>query len=203
MPKRKILILFAHPRFERSRAQKALVNAIPRAGNIVFRDLYELYPDFNIDIRAEQAQLASHDIIVWQHPFYWYSCPPLLKQWIDLVLTFGWAYGPNGKALSGKRIFNAVTTGGGPEAYRREGHNRFTVQEFLAPMAQTAALCNMEYLPPFLLQGTHRLSEGELQALAGQYTNLLNRLSDTAVSIAEMRQYASLNDWLTSTSTTV
>ncbi len=45
-------------------------------------DMYELYPDFNIDVEAEKA----HDLIISQHPRYWFSCPPLMKQWIDLVL---------------------------------------------------------------------------------------------------------------------
>ena len=56
--------------------------------------MYEKYPDFNIDVDYEKKLLEKNQIIIWQHPFYWYSAPPLLKQWIDLVLEFGWAYGP-------------------------------------------------------------------------------------------------------------
>ena len=82
-----------------------LVQQIPAIPEITFHDLYEKYPDFNIDVENEKRLLADHQIIIWHHPFYWYSAPPLLKQWIDLVLEFGWAYGPGGNALEGKILF--------------------------------------------------------------------------------------------------
>lgn len=81
----RVLILFAHPRLEKSRANRALLDRMPRHAGITFHDLYEHYPDFNIDIRREQALLEKHDIVVLHHPFYWYSVPPLLKQYFDLV----------------------------------------------------------------------------------------------------------------------
>ena len=87
----RILVLFAHPRLERSRANRALLKRFPEHRDIPFRDLYQLYPDFNIDVTKEQDLLAAHDIVVLHHPLYWYSIPPLLKQWIDLVYAFGWA----------------------------------------------------------------------------------------------------------------
>jgi glutathione-regulated potassium-efflux system ancillary protein KefG len=183
----KTLILFAHPRLEKSKINKALLARLPEHPDLSFNDLYEAYPDFNIDIDREKELLVQHDMIIWQHPFYWYSCPPLLKQWIDLVLEFGWAYGPGGNALVGKKIFNAVTTGGATEAYQHEGRNRFTVREFLAPFDQTAHLCKMQYLPPFAIQGTHRLSDDQLIKAVDQYGRLLqmilnDQLDLTAVS---------------------
>jgi len=172
----KILILFAHPIFERSRIQKALVNAVPVSKYITFHDLYEFYPDFNVRIDIEQDLLLSHDIIIWQHPFYWYSVPPLLKQWIDLVLEFGWAYGPGGEALKGKVVFNAISSGGRQEAYTPEGRNRFEVNHFLTPLEQTARLCLMHYAPPFVIHGTHRLNEEQIKNYAYQYQSLLEQL---------------------------
>jgi glutathione-regulated potassium-efflux system ancillary protein KefG len=88
----KVLILFAHPRFESSVINFFLVKHIPDRPEITFHDLYEKYPDFNINVEHEKKLLAEHQVVIWQHPFYWYSAPPLLKQWIDLVLQFGWAY---------------------------------------------------------------------------------------------------------------
>lgn len=85
----RVLIIFAHPRFEKSRANDALIAQIPKHKNITFNDLYEAYPDFNIEIQKEKQLLLEHDVIIWHHPFYWYSAPPLLKQWIDMVLEFG------------------------------------------------------------------------------------------------------------------
>ena len=147
---RKVLILFAHPRLEKSIANAALLMGIPRHNAITFHDLYESYPDFNVDIKFEKSLLLSHDVIIWHHPFYWYSAPPLLKQWIDLVLEYGWAYGKGGDKLQGKLIFNVLTSGGKKEVYHAEGRNRYTVREFLRPFEQTARLCHMNYLPPFV-----------------------------------------------------
>jgi len=194
---RKVLILFAHPKFEKSVANRALKQAITQfdvsqPGQITFHDLYELYPDFNIDISIEKEQLLAHDIIIWHHPFYWYSCPPLLKQWIDMVLEFGWAYGPNGNALQDKLIFNTITTGGAGDAYREDGRNRFTLRQFLVPFEQTARLCKMKYLPPFAIQGTHRLIEDELHNFTGVYSRLLRFLMEqdraTILDLGDLQQ---------------
>ncbi|MGG3885590.1 NAD(P)H-dependent oxidoreductase [Brevibacillus panacihumi] len=45
---------------------------------------------------------------VLQFPFYWYSAPPLLKNWFDEAWTYGWAYGPGGVALRGKECIIAT-----------------------------------------------------------------------------------------------
>ncbi len=195
----RILILFAHPRVEKSRANLALTRSIPPHPDITFHDLYERYPDFNVDVAYEKKLLLDHSVIIWHHPFYWYSAPPLLKQWIDMVLEFGWAYGPGGTALKGKVIFNAITTGGAGEVYNREGYNRFTIREFLAPFDQTAHLCKMIYLPPFAVQGTHRLTHEHLLQKAGQYSQLLLRLLEGRFRPEGLQQYLFLNDWITQT----
>jgi glutathione-regulated potassium-efflux system ancillary protein KefG len=189
----KTLILFAHPRLEKSKINRALLSRIPRHADLTFHDLYETYPDFNIDIEREKELLLRHDLIIWQHPFYWYSCPPLLKQWIDLVLEFEWAYGPGGNALQGKIIFNSITTGGAAEAYEHEGRNRFTVREFLAPFDQTAHLCKMIYLPPFVIQGTHRLTDDKLQQGLNQYEKLLKLALDDKLDTNAARNLQFLN----------
>lgn len=176
---RKILVLFAHPKFELSDVNQALINAIRDLENVQIRDLYELYPDFNINVQDEQEALFEHEVIIWQHPFYWYSCPPLLKQWLDLVLEHGWAYGTGGIFLKNKYIFNALTSGGSDEIYSPLGRNRFTIEEFLRPFEQTAYLCNMRYLPPFHLGGTHRITDSELAAKALAYQNLILSLRDS------------------------
>lgn len=173
----RILIIFAHPLFEKSRVHRAMVRAVPSNGLISVHDLYERYPDFNIDVEAEQDLLLRHKVIIWQHPFYWYSIPPLLKQWIDLVLEFGWAYGPGGEALQGKYLFNAISTGGREEVYSEQGRNRFTIRQFLAPLDQTVALCRMKYLPPFVIHGTHLLTPQQIGAGAAAYNGVLQRLA--------------------------
>lgn len=178
---RKVLVLFAHPKFEHSDANNALLRAISDLDNVTVQDLYELYPDFNINIQKEQELLFEHEVIIWHHPFYWYSCPPLLKQWIDLVLEFGWAYGPGGVYLKNKYILNAITSGGSQEAYSRKGQNAYTIDEFLRPFEQTARLCGMHYLPYFQVAGTHRIGKEELREKAEEYRKMVIHLRDTEV----------------------
>ncbi|WP_396596858.1 NAD(P)H-dependent oxidoreductase [Dokdonia sp. R86516] len=177
---KKILVLFSHPKFEKSRANTSLVSHIQDMESVTFHDLYEQYPDFHIDVDAEKELLAAHDIIVWHHPLYWYSCPPLMKQWIDMVLEFGWAYGPNGNALKGKTCLNVITTGGSKEVYCAQGSNSFTINEFLRPFEQTAILCGMQYYPPFAVMGTHQLNDDQLDTHSRTYKSLLELLQKEA-----------------------
>jgi len=189
-----ILILFAHPRYENSRVQQRLSAAAQQVPGVTFHDLYERYPDFDIPLQQEQVLLTRNDVIILQHPFYWYSCPPLMKQWLDLVLEHGWAYGKAGKALEGKIMFNAISTGGSHEAYQPGGFNRFTMSQFLAPFDQTARLCNMEYYPPFVVHGTHRATAQDLEKAGESYRKLLEALAADKFSIEAVRDITYLND---------
>jgi hypothetical protein len=98
-----VLLTLAHPALERSRANRALAKAAKGLEGVTFHDLYETYPDFAIDIEAEQEKLLAHDVIAVQFPLYWYSTPALMKEWFDLVWLHGFAYGLDGNALAGKR----------------------------------------------------------------------------------------------------
>jgi len=171
--KPKILVLFAHPYPHLSRVNRAMADAIRDLPHVTFRDLYELYPDFYIHVKQEQALLAEHDVVVMQHPFYWYSCPSLLKEWMDAVLEYGWAYGTGGNALQGKEMAQAVSTGGPDDAYRSDGYNGITMTELLRPFERSAALCGMTYRAPFLLQGTRLKQADEVAAHAAAYRQWL------------------------------
>lgn len=177
-PKR-ILLLFAHPAFHKSRINRQMVQAARDVPGVTVHDLYEAYPDFHVDVPREQATLAAHEIIVFQHPFYWYSVPALLKEWEDLVLEFGFAYGAKGTALRGKWLMSAVTTGGSDAAYHPGGANRYPVRQLLAPFELTARLCGMVYLPPFVVHGSHGIvEETALAAVGRRYGELLTALSE-------------------------
>lgn len=188
---RRVLILFAHPALHRSRVNRALVRAVRAVDGVTFHDLYELYPDFDVDAAREQELLARHDLLVLQHPLYWYSTPALLKQWIDVVLQHGWAYGARGTALRGKQVLSVVTAGGGEQAYSRDGVNRHTMIELLAPLAQTARLCGMEYLPPYVLHGTHALGDDAIEERADEYRRVVEALRDGRADLdaARTRKY--------------
>lgn len=190
----RILILFAHPALEKSRVNRYLIQAVQGLEFVTIHDLYERYPDFLIDVKVEQELLLSHDIVVFHHPFYWYSSPAILKEWQDLVLEYGFAYGHDGIALRGKKFLSAVTTGGGEPTYAREGHNYFTMRELLAPFEQTARLCGMQYLPPFIVCGTHRFRERQqVNKYAEEYRTVISALRDNAVDWDQLQHVMYLN----------
>jgi glutathione-regulated potassium-efflux system ancillary protein KefF len=175
-----IVVLTAHPQRAQSRVTRSLMQAAASAApaRTDVRDLYALYPDYWIDVAAEQAALAAARLVVWLHPIHWYSMPPLMKLWLDDVFAFGWAYGPGGHALRGKDLWLATSTGGTEDAYRPSGHNRYFFDEFLHPYEQTAALTGMRWLPPLVQHGAHRLDDGALQAHASVFADRLRRYPD-------------------------
>ncbi len=176
--RRSILVLFAHPAYEKSRVHASLCAAARVVPGVTFHDVYEAYPDLDIDVAREQALLTAHDVIVFQHPFDWYSVPPMLKQWMDLVLEHGWAYGSTGRALEKKVLQVPMSAGGREQAYGPEGFNRLTFPEFLAPVEATARLCRMRFEAPWVVAGTHVMTPAEADAAASSYAALLRRLGE-------------------------
>ncbi len=194
---RRVLILFAHPVFERSRVNRRMLAAVRELEGVTVRDLYADYPTMVLDVAREQADLAAHDVIVFQHPFYWYSVPAILKEWQDLVLEHGWAYGAGGAQLQGKITLNAVTTGGPAAAYRREGYNRFTVREFLAPWEQTAHLCGMRYLAPFAVHAALKVAgDADVVESRARYRRLIEALRDDRLDLDRAARAENLADEL-------
>jgi glutathione-regulated potassium-efflux system ancillary protein KefG len=177
VPSPRVLLVFAHPAYERARVNPALARAAEGAPGVTVHDLYETYPDFLIDVEAEQRRLLDHQVIALQYPMYWYSSPALLKEWLDLVWLHGFAYGQGGTKLRGKALFCALTTGGQAKAYGPAGGNRFSVAEFLRPMEQTAHLCGMRWLEPFVVHGAATLSDAELNACTAAYVQRLAGLA--------------------------
>ena len=190
----RILILFAHPALEKSRIHRQLLRGLPELTGVTLNDLYERYPDFDIDIAREQQLLTDHDLVILQHPFYWYSTPALLKQWQDLVLEHGWAYGSQGKALRGKQVLSVISTGGGAAAYQTEGYNRCTMRQLLAPLEQTLYLCGMSYHPPYLVQGTHRMTTGDIDQAVADYRWLITALHNDTIDWSTVNHLPTLND---------
>jgi len=190
-----ILLVFVHPAYHKSRINKKLLASVDGMEGLTIRNLYDEYPDYHINIKKEQEFLLEHDIIIWHHPFYWYSAPPLLKEWIDLVLQHNFAYGHKGTALRGKSVLSVITTGGRMEAYQMNGFNRYTIRQFLAPFEQTARLCNMHYLPPFVVDGTHLISPGQLERQVGLFKRTISFLSDE-FNIHSLSGYEYFNDFI-------
>jgi glutathione-regulated potassium-efflux system ancillary protein KefG len=183
----RVLVLFAHPAFHRSRVQRRLARAVRDLPGVTFHDLYDAYPDLDVDVPVEQALLLRHDVVVLQHPLFWYAGPPIVKQWMDLVLEHGWAFGRGGAALVGKRLLCALSTGGSQPSYARDGFNRFTLREFLAPVEQSMRLCGVDFLPPFVVYGTHAMQDADIERAADEYEQVIAALRDGRIDLEAAR----------------
>ena len=172
-----IYLIAAHPHWRDSRVNRRMLAAASGVPGVTVCDLYERYPDYHIDVPAEQARVAAARMVVLMHPVQWYSMPPLQKLWLDDVLTWGWAYGrsdgTDGNALRGKDLWLAVTTGGPQDSYQPGSYNRYPFEAFLPPYEQTATLCGMRFAPPLVLHGAHTAPEAVVAAHIGQFVQRL------------------------------
>lgn len=192
--KNKILILLFHPLLHKSRINRELLQSVEDLDGVTIRPMYDLYPDFHFDVLEEQRLLQEHDVIVWQHPFYWYSSPSLLKEWIDIVLEHGFAYGREGKALTGKKVMTAISSGGRREVYQEGGLRGYSIRQLLAPFQQTVTLCNMQYLPPFVVHGTHLMDKEAIVKSGNDYRKIIQSLRDEIFTDEQLLKHAYLND---------
>ncbi|MCW8330258.1 NAD(P)H-dependent oxidoreductase [Photobacterium sp. SDRW27] len=184
IPKKKVLILFAHPSPSRSEVNVPLFESSKAIDGVTTVDLYHDYPTFRINIDKEQQRLRDHDVIVFMFPLYWFSTPAILKEWQDLVLEYGFAYGEGGTALHGKTFLCALTAGSSDSSFCDEGYNHFTIRELLQPLEQTAVLTGMHCLAPFILFDARTAAEEK--RVAGHIANwktLLLALRDDKVDI--------------------
>jgi putative NADPH-quinone reductase len=191
---RSIQVLYAHHSPRRSEVNAPLAAAAADIEGVTLKDLYAEYPDFHIDVDREQADLLAHDVLVFLHPLYWYSTPAILKEWQDLVLEHGFAYGTGGTALHGKLFFDALTAGGPESAYCAVGYNHFPIGELLRPLEQTASLCGMTWLPPFALFAARRaVEEGRLEKHVRDWVRVLEALRDDRLDLRAAQAQGRLN----------
>lgn len=174
-----ILVLFAHPNLPVSRVNRRLLEAVSDLPTVQIHDLLEAYPDFYIDVQTEQRRLQDADLVVLQYPLYWYGPPAIIRQWMEVVLSRGFAYGEPGNALVGKDLLQVLTTGALADAYRREGRHCYKLAELLRPTEQTARFCGMHCLRPFVVFGGRSLAQVELDARATAYRELLAGYPET------------------------
>jgi len=165
----KTIVFVFHPDITISRVNKALAKEIGKQENVTVHYVYEAYPNEKIDVRAEQNLLEAHDRIILQFPLYWYSSPPLLKKWLDEILTHGWAYGSKGKKLHKKELLLAVTAGDSKESFTPNGSVKFSLNELLRPFQATSNIIGTSYLEPFTLYKVGHLTDEELSETAKQY----------------------------------
>jgi len=169
----RVLILYAHPAAELSRANCLMIAPAAQLAHVTVNDLYERYPDFHIDVAHEQQLVQQADLIVMQHPIHWYGMPALQKEWLDRVFTRGWAYGEGGHALRGKGLWLVTSTGGEAEAYTPQGRHGYPFETFLPPYEQIARLCDMHWLAPLTLHAAHDVSPSVMQRHVDHYLERL------------------------------
>jgi putative NADPH-quinone reductase len=184
---RKFLVILSHPDLENSIANKTIIEHIKKTipeSQLEVRHLESLYPDYKIDIEAEQAALLNADFLIFQHPIYWYSTPSILKKYLDDVMTWGFAYGTGGYKLKGKHFLQSVTLGGSKESFTPLGYNRFSIEDILKPMQQSIYHIQMIYnLPLYSYRNAYvpeifnSISEVEENAIA-HAEKLIQKIQD-------------------------
>lgn len=185
------LIILAHPKLEQSFANKTIINELQKSNlNVEIRNLHSLYPDFKIDIKAEQEALLRHQTIVFQSPFYWLNVAAILKHYFDEVLEYQFAYGSKGDKLKGKNFLLSLTTGARQEEYKITGKHHLRMYEFCKNIEQTAYYAQMNYIEPIYLHsmslhggpGQPPISEDVLQNKAKAHAKILvEKLSELNV----------------------
>lgn len=160
-------LLLAHPHFAASRANRALLAGVEDVPGLEIVDLYASYPDEQIDLSAERERLLRADRLVLQFPMFWYSTPPLLKRWQDVVLTPLIYLEPSTAAsLRGLPVMAATTTGGPIASYRQAG---MSINELFAPLRATAGKAGWEWQTPFALHDVRALDEEALSAASQDF----------------------------------
>lgn len=183
---RSILVFYAHPRATRSVVNKRLKRVAEGISGVTVVDLYAEYPTHYIDVRREQARVEAVDVVIFQHPVYWFSAPSIIKEWVDRVVTYGWALGDR-EALKGKIYLHAVTTAASHGVFAQEVTGRAALRAQFHPFEAMASLCGMRYLPPFsLFREVAQDSRNErLEHHAAAYARFLRDLRDEKLDLAQ------------------
>lgn len=175
----KKLVIITHPHIENSVVNKSWMNTLQKhPDSFTIHALYEKYPDGKIDVAEEQKLLEAHDIIIFQFPLYWFSSPPLLKQWLDEVLLHGWAYGSTGDKMKGKKITLAISAGIKEKDYREDGLYQGNLDQLSLPFKMTTQYIAAQFLPPFTWYDVeHHPTEEYVEQSALAYLDFATALS--------------------------
>ncbi|MCG7383121.1 NAD(P)H-dependent oxidoreductase [Paenibacillus sp. ACRRY] len=182
----KTLVILAHPNIDVSRVNRRWKEELEQyETDITIHEIYQAYPDWNIDVSREQKLLEAYDHIILQFPLYWYSYPPLLKKWFDDVFTYGWAYGSSGNKLRGKKLSLAMSIGDKKENYTPEGSVSFTVDEVIAPFKASIKHVGAIALPYFAVFGaSFQATDEEINQSAQDYIRYIRKYQKNAGSIS-------------------
>ncbi|WP_047450775.1 NAD(P)H-dependent oxidoreductase [Alistipes sp. ZOR0009] len=169
----KVLIVFAHPYHLNSKSNKALLEEVGNNSEVTIHNLAQAYPDGKIDVAKEQELLTSFDKIILQFPTFWFNTPAILKSWFDEVFTYGWAYGPDGNALKGKKFGIVTTTGGVEDAYQKNGDKGFSIEDFLNSVIVSIKYVNADFIGYVVLHNAMNPTEEQLSVAKKEYKQLV------------------------------
>ncbi len=175
-----------------------MAQAAQTVEGINFVDLYRTYPRHDINVSVEQERVLGADVILFQFPIFWYSTPSIIKDWQDLVLQHGFAYGAGGDRLAGKHMMLAVSAAAPESEYSPDGYQNNPLRTFLTPLEQTARLCQMNFLAPYVLFSSLKARGSDaMTAHVDGYVRLLTALRDeqydlTAASEANLIKASTL-----------
>ncbi|MDH2497322.1 NAD(P)H-dependent oxidoreductase [Acinetobacter baumannii] len=151
------LLILAHPYYAQSIANKTIVNALIKTyPDLEVRDIFQLYPDYKIDVGAEQEALLRHDTIILQYPMFWFNMPAILKLWFDEVFTYQFAYGSQGDKLKDKKVIISMTVGQKEANMVNDQEN--LIDSFLKAVQHSIQYTQMQLSGTFLLYDVSPLS---------------------------------------------
>ena len=140
------LVVFADPSLHRSRISRRVAEAVASLPGVRVQDLYQLYPDFYIDVRRERELLKAAPLVVFVFQLAWYAMPALLKEWFETVVKPEWAERAPPR-LHGKTAWAAVACNSAADDYQPGGRHGRPLEDYLAPLEQSARACGMDWLP--------------------------------------------------------
>jgi glutathione-regulated potassium-efflux system ancillary protein KefF len=151
------LVILAHPNYETSIANKTIIEEMFKYDtNLEIRNIYKLYPDYKIDVEAEQQALLRHDTIIFQYPMFWFNMPAILKLWLDDVFTYQFAYGSQGDKLKSKKTIVSTTVGQPENNMKNDDEN--LMDSFLKSMEYSIKYTQMELVKSVSLHDVSPLS---------------------------------------------
>jgi putative NADPH-quinone reductase len=179
----KSLMILAHPALEKSIGNKIISANFSQETNTEVRHLDQLYPDFKIDIKAEQEALLNADTIIFQFPLFWYNMPALLKHWIDQVFQYGFAFGNESK-LTAKKVIVSFTIGSPIKSYPNE-----VVEKIVFPLKGLTEYCKMEYVTQIFCNDINSYSD---EAKKNAIQSAEEHSKELTALIRQVKQYTKL-----------
>lgn len=174
----KTLVVIANPNLEDSLISKLWISELEKyPDRYIIHNLYSLYPNEKIDVEKEQLLLETCDKIIFQFPFYWFSCPAFFKKWLDEVLSYGWAHGRDSEyKLAGKKIALGITAGIEKKEYCASGRYKYTIEQLTVPFEITFNYMKADYKSVFAFYGVHNATRERMEKSAEDYVTFIECL---------------------------